>query len=138
MTNKESGNKMIRKAERIFERDLKSAFEEEDYNLVVRRAQEVVELLLKGILKFLGCDYPKVHDVGVVVAEQMKKKIYGIDEKFLSKIVNISEWLAKERAPAFYIEKDYEKEEALKAFEDAQFLYIEIKKIVEREILENM
>lgn len=38
--------------------------EEEAYADVLRECQEVVELLLKGALRFVGIDPPKRHDVG--------------------------------------------------------------------------
>ena len=38
--------------------------EEEDYSDVVREAQEIVELALKGILRQMGIEPPKQHDVG--------------------------------------------------------------------------
>lgn len=53
---------MIREAEGIFRRDAQGALNEKDFNMVVRRAQEAADLTLKGILKILGGDYPKVHD----------------------------------------------------------------------------
>jgi len=34
-----------------------------DYPDVIREAQEVVELLLKALLRWAGLDIPKVHDV---------------------------------------------------------------------------
>ncbi len=65
-TDRELGERFLKEAEWIFEIDLKNALREENYNIVVRRAQEVVELSLKGCLRMLGIDYPKVHDVGSV------------------------------------------------------------------------
>jgi HEPN domain-containing protein len=65
-SNKELGERLIDEAERICKWDLKTAIEKEDWNLAIRRSQEVVELSLKGALKFLGIDYPKAHDVGFI------------------------------------------------------------------------
>ena len=68
---------------------------------VVREGQEVVELILKGALRFIGVDPPKRHDV------------HGVLRHFLDRLP--SEWgdglnemeealnrLVRERAPAFY------------------------------------
>ena len=40
-TNRESGEKLLKEAEWIFEKDLKIALDEEDCNIAVRRAQEM-------------------------------------------------------------------------------------------------
>jgi HEPN domain-containing protein len=56
-TNKEVGMRLIEKAGEILHRDLNSAWMACDYNMTVRRAQEVVELALKGVLEILGVDY---------------------------------------------------------------------------------
>ena len=39
-------------------------FAEEAYSDVVREAQEIVELALKGALRAIGVEPPKIHDVG--------------------------------------------------------------------------
>ena len=70
----EVGKKLIRESERILRRDVPSALDEGDFNIVVRRAQEVVELALKGALKMLGVDFPKVHDVAPVFSQQIRQK----------------------------------------------------------------
>jgi len=43
--------------------------ERQAYADVVREAQEVVELLLKGLLRFTGIEVPKVHDVSKTLDE---------------------------------------------------------------------
>lgn len=128
MTNRENGERLIKEAERVFARDLKSAWEEKDYNLTVRRAQEVVELVLKGALKILGVDYPKIHDVGPVFKEQARSKLAHIKEDTLERVLEISFWLGEARAPSFYLEKDYGEGDAQKALEDAEFVLKEIKR----------
>jgi len=119
MKNFKSGDRLIEDAE-IYYKEMKMAFKEKRYNIVIRRAQEVVELSLKGILK-IGCvDYPKVHNVAPLFVKFVKEKKLEFDEKILEKIQNISEKLSKERAPAFYGEKIYNEEEAKEAFEGAK------------------
>jgi len=122
MTNKEAGRKLLRAASRLLERDLQAAWEEADYNLVVRRAQEVVELVLKGALRFLGADYPKIHDGGSPFVHKAQERIPGVGEEAPERIQTISAWLAEARAPAFYWERDYGLEEARQAKEDAAFV----------------
>jgi HEPN domain-containing protein len=128
MTNKEAGRKLLRAASRLLERDLQAAWEDTDYNLVVRRAQEVVEPVLKGALRFLGADYPKVHDVGPLFVHRAQERIPGVGEEALERIQTISAWLAEARAPAFYWERDYGLEEARQAKEDATFVLFTVMK----------
>lgn len=42
---------------------------EKDYSDVVREAQEIVELSLKGMLRAVGVDPPQFHDVGDLIVE---------------------------------------------------------------------
>lgn len=121
MTNKEKGLKLIEEARRIFDRDLSLSFEQKDFNLTVRRAQEVVELATKGALQILGVDYPKVHDVGLLLVQQAQIKKCTVDETSLSKIAADSLWLASIRNIAFYGEGNYPEPDAAQAFEAARF-----------------
>jgi len=45
-------------------RAVQALFEDEGYSDVIREAQELVELVLKGMLRFVGIEPPKQHDVG--------------------------------------------------------------------------
>ncbi len=131
-TNKEHGEKLLKEAEWIFEKDLKIAVGEGNYNIAVRRAQEVVELALKGCLRILGIDYPKVHDAGYVFSIEAGKKL-PFKESSLREIERISRWLSEARAPSFYGEKDFTSEDAKRAIEDATIVLEEIK-IMIREV----
>lgn len=129
MTNKQ-GLKIIEEGIKIFERDAKNALKDKDYNLVIRRCQESIEIILKGFLKFIGVDYPKVHHVGDVFREKIKEKRIKIDDKILDKIENTSFWLSKARESAFYFEKFYKKQDANRALKDIEFVVYEIKKVL--------
>lgn len=122
MTNIDSGWKLIDEARRIFQRDLKLALQEKDFNLAVRRAQEVVELSTKGALSILGVDYPKVHDVGPILFKYATSKQCPIDKEKLERISNTSLWLASVRNMSFYGEGEYSAKDARKAFEEAEFV----------------
>ncbi len=124
-TNREQGAKLIKEAEWIFEKDLKTAVDETNHNLAVRRAQEVVELAIKGCLRMLGIDFPKVHDAGYVFLKEVGKKL-DFQEITLKEIERISKWLAEARAPSFYGEKDFTKEDSMRAYNDAAFVLREI------------
>jgi len=129
MTNLERGKKLINESEELL-KEAKRAYQSSQYNIAVRRAQETVELALKGLLIILGIEYPKIHDVGTVFYEQVKAKGVKIEEKDLEKIKFISSQLTKEREASFYMEKDYIKEEAEEASEGAEFVFSQIKKLV--------
>jgi HEPN domain-containing protein len=53
MKNEERADRLLSEAESIFN-ELEQALESENWNLTIRRAQEVVELVLKGLLAQLG------------------------------------------------------------------------------------
>lgn len=122
----EEGLRLIREAEGIFRRDTRGALNEKDFNMVVRRAQEVVELTLKGALKILGVDYPKVHDVAPLFSEKIRQK-RGIDDPNVSqRIEEISLWLAQSRTPSFYFDRGCGVEDAEQALKDMGIVFAEI------------
>ena len=126
-SNRELGKRLIAEAGKILRWELKTAVKNKDWNLAVRRSQEVVELSLKGALKMLGIDFPKVHDVGMIFLNGAKEKGAPLSEDALTKIQQGSKWLAEARAPAFYVERNYSKEDASKARQDALFILRAIK-----------
>jgi HEPN domain-containing protein len=111
MTNHDSGENLLKDAEVYYE-EMQRMFEKEKWNIVVRRAQEVVELSLKGILKIMGIDFPKVHNVAPLFINLLQEKGIELGKEVSEKILSISMLLAKDRAPAFYGEKVYSREEA--------------------------
>mgnify|MGYP000094195861 CR=1 FL=1 len=122
MNNREKGEDLIRTARRIVARDLRGAINEGDFSMAVRRAQEAVELCFKGALSILGVEYPKLQDVGKIFTQVVRTRGIAAEEDLLQKVVHISTRLAAERAPAFYGEKLYGKEEAEEAEQDAEFV----------------
>lgn len=127
---REQGIRLIQEAEGILRRDAQGALNEKDFNLAVRRAQEVVELTLKGALKILGVDYPKVHDVAPLFSDQLRQKQGVGDPTVLQKVEEISLWLAESRAPSFYLDREYSEEDAEQALGDAVFVLSESKKLL--------
>ena len=108
-------------------RALEVLLEEEAYSDVVREAQELVELALKGMLRFVGIDPPKWHDVGPILKEQERLFPEWI-KGHLGQLADISRWLRKEREFAFYGDVDfipteeYAREDAERAIQDALFV----------------
>jgi HEPN domain-containing protein len=71
---------------------------------VVREAQEIVELALKGMLRAVGVEPPHWHDVGGMLQEH-RDRLASIDPE-IDRLAATSAWLRKEREFAFYGEID--------------------------------
>ena len=101
--------------------------QEEAFSDVVREAQELVELAMKGMLRYVGVDPPKWHDVGPILAEHrdlLPETIKGA----LTRLQEISKRLRREREFAFYGDIDfipteeYTRQDAMQAIGDARFV----------------
>lgn len=119
MTNKEKSEKLFHEAEVIYS-GIPEYLQREAFNIVVRRSQEVVELVLKGLLCELGIDYPKTHDVAPLFSKTVRRKGVEVKEDFLKWLEKVSDSLASKRSPAFYCEEDYGHDEAKEAMEWAE------------------
>ena len=87
--------------------------------LALRRAQEVIEFVLKGLLLLMGAGYPKSHDPAPAFFRVAKARGLEIDPAWEQDIVALSGELAEKRAPAFYGEIPVTEEEARRAVEGA-------------------
>ncbi|MCL7389994.1 MAG: HEPN domain-containing protein [Thaumarchaeota archaeon] len=100
------------------------------YPEVVRYSQECVELSLKACLRLVGVEYPKVHDVSEILKAESTRFPDWFREK-IDKLAEISRDLAEKRAPSMYgvevtgkpPEELFNKDDALKALEDAELVY---------------
>jgi HEPN domain-containing protein len=96
------------------------------YSDVVREAQEIVELALKGMLRQAGLEPPHWHDVGGLVRENAER-FAGVSAEEIDRLARGSAWLRKEREFAFYGDIDflpteqYDSPTARRAIEDAAF-----------------
>ena len=87
-------------------REAKIAAEGKVYHRTVRRAQECVEFALKAVLRLIGIEYPREHEISTVLMEvSEKKKLPEWFSSALSEISGVSKRLAEERGPAFYGEE---------------------------------
>ena len=77
-----------------------------DYSDVVREAQEIVELALKGMLRQVGVERPKVHDVSKSLLENRSRYPKNIESQ-IDRLAEISSWLRKEREFSFYGDIDF-------------------------------
>ncbi|MCX7668326.1 MAG: HEPN domain-containing protein, partial [Atribacterota bacterium] len=85
---------------------LKFYYDEGAYSDVVREAQEMVELLLKAVLRTMGVEMPKVHDVGRVL-EQYRNVLPLPLPEHIEEVKRISKRLRKERELSFYGAEDF-------------------------------
>lgn len=125
MTKSELAGAYLEKATKR-RRVLEVLLEEQAWSDVVREAQELVELALKAMLREVGVDPPKWHDVGPILLEQAS--LFPEPTRFLlPELARISKWLRKEREFAFYGDVDfipteqYTREDADRAMTDAAY-----------------
>lgn len=120
--------------------EAKSAHKAGIYHRSVRRAQECTELSLKAILRLIGVEYPRQHDVSIILQEIAERK--SLPNWFIStlpEISLISKRLAEERGPAFYGEERaftppshlYKENDAKRAVTDAKKVFNLCKKLFE-------
>lgn len=100
---------------------------ENAFSDIMREAQEIVELALKGMLRQVGIEPPKWHDVSSLILEYRGRFPESADKE-AERLAEISSYLRKEREISFYGDIDfipteeYSREDALKAMEDARFV----------------
>jgi len=82
-------------------KDAKEAFLESNFPYAVRLSQECVELSLKAVLKAVGIEYPKVHDVSDVMVEVKERfpEWFRLELEFLRESSKV---LVKKRELSLY------------------------------------
>ncbi len=90
----------IRQAKARLE-DAKEAMQEENNPYAVRLSQECVELSLKAVLKAVGIEYPKIHDVSDVLIET-RDRFPEWFKKNLEFLCESSKILVKKREISLY------------------------------------
>lgn len=100
MTSDRLARDYLRRA-RLRREALDLLFRREGFADVVREAQEVVELILKGTLRFIGVDPPKRHDVRVMVT-QFVDRLPAAWATALRDLAAAATELTHARAEAFY------------------------------------
>ncbi|HAM55319.1 MAG TPA: DNA-binding protein [Elusimicrobia bacterium] len=101
--------------------------DERAHSDVVREAQELVELALKGMLRVVGIEPPKFHDVGGLLVEHEAKFAPPV-RAGLRRAAEISGRLRRERELAFYGDIDfiptqrYSASDGARAYEDAAWV----------------
>ena len=92
---------------------------------VVREAQEVVELALKGLLRNFGVEIPRIHDVSDILLNEIHCFPEDLQAK-VSDLAKTSRALRRDRELAFYGSEDltpsefYKEEDATLALRQAR------------------
>lgn len=104
MNNHDAARTSLRRAETILE-EARRHRDGGAWNLVVRRAQESVEIALKGALLWAGIDVPRAHDVGPALARSTRRfpAHFG---RIVPVLASTSRELAAERERSFYGEEE--------------------------------
>ncbi|MBI4677727.1 MAG: HEPN domain-containing protein [Elusimicrobia bacterium] len=130
MTNHETARLLWGQALEIRASELADDVSKGSWNLCVRRSQEAVELALKAVLRFVGLDYPKRHDVADLFVDAARQRPLPLDSKTLDSIRRISKDLAEQRGLAFYMEKEFGREEAARAVQGADAVLAALKPLL--------
>ena len=124
MTNVSLAKSYLIKAQKRL-RVLPALLAEDAYSDVIREAQEIVELALKGMLRHVGVEPPRWHDVGTLLQEYRLRFPPEV-ARHVDDLARISGWLRKEREFSFYGDIDfirterYSRQDADRALEDAR------------------
>ncbi|WP_419165508.1 HEPN domain-containing protein [Candidatus Palauibacter sp.] len=100
-------------------------FREESWPDVVRESQEIVELALKGLLRWCGIDPPRIHDVSDVLLTA-KDRLPADLAREAEALAAASRHLRRDRELAFYGAEDltpsgfYSRADAVSARDDAR------------------
>jgi hypothetical protein len=73
---------------------------------VIREAQEIVELAMKGMLRHVGVEPPKWPDVGGLFRDH-RGRFPELHDSDIERLVRASAWLRKEREFAFHGDIDF-------------------------------
>jgi HEPN domain-containing protein len=108
-------------------RALDVLFEAKSWADVVREAQEVVELALKGLLRNLAVEAPRIHDVSDVLLQE-RDRLPPALRKEVERVAAVSRDLRRDRELAFYGAEDltpssfYSESDATRARDGARFV----------------
>ena len=105
MTNNELSRSYLIKSEKRL-KILDVLLKEEAYSDVVRESQEIVELVQKAILRKIGIDPPKWHDVSDIIISNLEF-IPKEHHAEIKDIIMIAKWLRREREQSFYGDIDF-------------------------------
>lgn len=110
--------------------EAKEALARGDYPRTVRRAQECIELAAKAVLRALGIEFPREHDVSDVLRE-LGGDLPSWFQEVLPQIAESLHRITPKRGPAMYgFERElrpsrgaFTQEDGAAALRDAEFVY---------------
>lgn len=106
MTSDRIARDYLRRA-RLRRRTVEVLMDAGSYPDVVRTSHDVVELVLKGALRFIGADPPKRHDVHRV----LERFIERFPQEWLPALTELRaglDRLSQDRGPAFYGDEEHD------------------------------
>ena len=105
MTNKTLADDYLVRA-RIRIKAVYTLRDEGGYADAVRKCQELVELVLKAVLRKMGVEPPHWHDVSSLL-QQNSQALPASLAPHLARVIALSKALRKERELAYYGDEDY-------------------------------
>jgi HEPN domain-containing protein len=131
----------MKRADRCL-KESRDAFQDSDFPITIRRAQECVELSLKAILRSIAVEYPREHDVGESL-DMVKEKFPDWFSYNIPAFITISRDLSKKRGPALYgyeaqlrpASDIFSRNDAVEALNSADEVFNECRRLV-KEIFE--
>jgi HEPN domain-containing protein len=111
-------------------REARAACDEGDYALCVRRAQEAIELAIKGLLRLVGIEFPREHDVSDVLVGSAGRFPEPWRE-VLPELARRMREITPKRGPAMYgleaqgipASQAFDEEDGRGALADAEFVH---------------
>ncbi|MGD9902225.1 MAG: HEPN domain-containing protein [Vicinamibacterales bacterium] len=126
MQNQDLASDYVRRASaRLLALDV--LFDQQSWADVVREAQEIVELALKGLLRASGVEPPRIHDVADVLRDEVARLPDDVTPH-IAQLSDASRSLRRDRELAFYGAEDltpsdfYRQTDAIAARDAARFV----------------
>jgi HEPN domain-containing protein len=140
MTNLEIARSYLRQSNEIY-KEAESFRQRGVWHLAVRRSQEAVEIALKGALRYVGIEVPKLHDVGILLRRHKGRFPDDFGQR-VDHFSSISRKLRKERETSFYGDEEsgippdelYIEEDAETALENAAPILKAFEELMEKKM----
>lgn len=114
--------------------EAEQSFARKHWHRTVRKAQEAIELALKGLLRWTGIEFSKVHKIGEALKNPKLLTVLSPDE--VPQFATIADNLAIKRGLAFYGSDDkgaselFTHEAARKALDECRLIVRRVEEII--------
>ena len=140
MTNWEIARSYLKQGKEIY-KEAESFRQRGVWHLAVRRSQEAVEIALKGALRCVGIEVPKLHDVGILLRRHKGRFPDDFGQR-VDHFSSISRKLRKERETSFYGDEEsgippdelYIEEDAETALKEAALILKAFEELMEKKM----